>query len=374
MSLKIATTSSVGWPYVRRGNRFTYELAVYLAGRGHQVHHITSKPGSISRQKKEGNLLIQYNRLFGHPILSALNVHFFETFVPGCMYSLGRGNYDIVHCFLYPDAYAASLIKRVKGMALVPFLPDAIPLYWPTKLGRAMFKGVVKRASRFHAPSEFTRQCLKNEFQTDAEVIPLPVNTELFTPCEKKDVSSPRILCTAALGTGRKRTGDLVKAFELLLHCIPDATLQLSGFIDDPTKKQLLDSVDTRTRQAIEMRGVGLHADLPTLYRKASITVFPSINEPFGMVTIESLASGTPVVGTRSGATPEIITDPDIGVLFNHADGEEGLCEAMMKCLELAKDPETPRRCRAFAEQYSWNVLGPTYEQMYYRILDEKST
>jgi glycosyltransferase involved in cell wall biosynthesis len=373
MGLKIATTSAIGWPYIRRGNRFTYELAVYLASQGHQVHHITAKPGKMNREKRQGDLLIKYRRLFGHPILFGLDIHFFETFVLECMYMLSRERYDIVHCFLYPDAYAAGLVKKLNGMALIPFLPDGVPLYWPTRLGKAMFKGVVKRATRFHAPSDFTRQCLKNEFHIESEIIPLPVNTEYFTPSVRKDVSNPRILCTAALTVERKGIDVLVSAFEKLLQHIPNAVLLLSGQADERSKKKLLQSVSPGTRRAIDMRGVGLQADLPTLYREASIAVLSSINEPFGMVTLESLASGTPVVGTRSGAIPEIITDPDIGVLFDYSDGAEGLCEAMLQCIELAKDPKTPGRCRTFAEQYSWKEVGPKYENMYYRILDEKT-
>ncbi len=319
----------------------------------------------------QGDILIKYHRLFAHPILSSLNIHFFETFVPACIYSLTRERYDVVHCFLYPDAYAASVVKRFKGTALVPSLMDGIPLYWTTRLGKAMFKGVVKRATRFHAISEFTRHCLQKEFNKESEIIPLPVNTELFTLCGEKDLNHPRILCTAALSTGRKRTGILLNAFELLLEKVPNAILQLSGHIDEDTKRKLIQSVSSRTRMAIDMKGVVNDKDLPTLYRDATITVFPSINEPFGMVTVESLASGTPVVGTRSGATPEILTDPKIGVLFDHSDGAEGLCDAMIRGIELAKDPATPARCRAFAEQYSWKVVGPRYEQMYYNILDK---
>jgi len=371
MGLKIATTSAIGWPYLRRGNRFTYELAVYLAGRGHEVHHITAKPGRINREKKQGDLLIKYRRLFGHPILSNLNIHFFETFVPTCFYSLFREKYDVVHCFLYPDAYAASLAKRFNGMALVPFLADGIPLYWPTRLGRSMFKGVVKRATRFHAPSEFTKQCLKEEFHVDAEIIPLPVNTEYFTPSAGKDISAPRILCTVALSVERKGVGLLVSAFEKLLEHIPNAVLQLSGHADEQSIKKLLQSVRPETRRAIEMRGVGPQTELRSLYREATITVLSSVNEPFGMVTLESLASGTPVVGTRSGAIPEIITDPDVGVLFNHSDGAEGLCVAMLRCIDLARDPGTPGRCRTFAGKYSWDAVGPKYEEMYYRLLNE---
>ena len=89
------------------------------------------------------------------------------------------------------------------------------------------------------------------------------------------------------------------------------------------------------------------------------------------MVAVESLAAGTPVVGTRDGAIPEFITDPAIGRLFDpgpevnaEASNASGLADAMDEALDLAKDPETAMNCRRFAERFSWERVGPKYEAL----------
>jgi len=146
--------------------------------------------------------------------------------------------------------------------------------------------------------------------------------------------------------------------------------LILSGHTVPERTRMFLEPVSPRTRRAIEILGVGRREDLPELYRNAAISVLPSVNEPFGLVILESLASGTPVVGTRSGGIPDILNDPKTGVLFEERDGPEELCKALLKGLELNRDPETRIRCRRHAKQYSWRNVGPLYEKLYADVLD----
>lgn len=89
------------------------------------------------------------------------------------------------------------------------------------------------------------------------------------------------------------------------------------------------------------------------------------------MVVLESMAAGTPVVGTRDGALPQLISEPGTGLLFDPGaacDAEvtnvTGMAEAMERCLDLAADPATAHRCRNYALRYSWREVGPSYEQL----------
>jgi len=167
----------------------------------------------------------------------------------------------------------------------------------------------------------------------------------------------------------RKRVPLLVKAFEMLIEHVPGAILQLAGETTPEVTEKLLMSVNEKTRSSIEIVDITSDEVLSSFYRNATITVLPSLKEPFGMVTTESLASGTPVVGTRSGGTAEILSDPRIGVTFEPTDGPEELCQALIKCIELARDPETPKRCSEYAQRYSWNTLGPQYEELHSEVL-----
>ena len=93
------------------------------------------------------------------------------------------------------------------------------------------------------------------------------------------------------------------------------------------------------------------------------------------MVVIESMASGTPVVGTRDGALPELIHNDTVGRLFDPgpANGAEpvnapGLAQALLECLELSRRPETALRCRERAEEFGWDRIGPVFEDLYERL------
>jgi glycosyltransferase involved in cell wall biosynthesis len=369
MGLKIAIASSFSWPYVRRGNRFAHDLAAYLANNGHQIHFITTKPGRISRKKMQGRVTVDYHHLQVNPLLSRLNILKFETFALSCLNSFMREDYDIVQTISPPDGFAASINKFIKGTAFVHLL-IAKPLYFPTKFGKLMLKQILRSASQLVVPSNFIQDVLKREFKMEGKIIPPAVDTEQFSVDARKEHNIPIILFTASLTDRRKRVDLLVKAFERLIEYIPNAVLQLSGHNSQTVNTDLLQSVTSKAREAIEILGVGRQEDLPALYRKASISVLPSIDEAFGAVITESLASGTPVVGTRTGAIPDIINDQRVGVLFEPTDGPQELCKALLKGLELAQDPLTPLRCSQHAQRYSWDTVGPQFEKLFFEILN----
>ena len=369
--MKIAVTSTPSWPYVRRGNRCSYELAVYLAGRGHEVHYITTKPGTIGREVLHDRLHVEYKPLSGHPVLSKCKIHFVETFTLSCLRSLLRNNFDIVITTFPVDAFAASLNKSIKGTPFIHLQYDAYPLYPVTALSNFIFRNVVRSASRLIAISDFVNEDLKKHFHVDGQVMPLPVDTSKFRPLDEGQINDPVVLCTASLKVSRKRVSLLVKAFERLIEKRPDVSLILSGHTDAATNMMLLHSVHARAGKSIRIIGVGREMGLPDLYRKATLTVLPSINEAFGLVVIESLASGTPVVGTRSGGIPDILDDPGVGVLFEPTDRPEELCDALLRGLELSQDPQTRSRCRKHAESYSWETLGPQYERCFQEVLEK---
>ena len=85
-------------------------------------------------------------------------------------------------------------------------------------------------------------------------------------------------------------------------------------------------------------------------------------DEPFGLVTIEALLSGTPVLGTRRGALPELIT-PDVGALC-------GTVEEMIAAAATIHT-RSPAACRAHAERrFTHLAMAEGYGRMYRRLLD----
>jgi glycosyltransferase involved in cell wall biosynthesis len=151
--------------------------------------------------------------------------------------------------------------------------------------------------------------------------------------------------------------------------------LQIASRAPQELRNSLLLSVDPRFHSDVLFSGDGRREDLAALYARASVTVLPSILEVFGMVVVESMATGTPVVGTRDGALPELISNPRIGRLFDPgpivdgaASNDEGLAAALLEALDLGALPETADFCRANAEKYSWDVAGALMDGLCRRL------
>jgi phosphatidylinositol alpha-mannosyltransferase len=155
----------------------------------------------------------------------------------------------------------------------------------------------------------------------------------------------------------------LLEAFPLVKQHTPDAQLVISGHVNEARLQRLLARVPPGIRSSIRVLGVGDVKDIPQLYAEAAVTVLPSMWEAFGLVLVESLASGTPVVGTRHGGIPEVI-EPGVGVLFDPGTTgleivhPQNLAEAMEKALQLYADPHLQEHCREAASRFSWTSYG----------------
>jgi glycosyltransferase involved in cell wall biosynthesis len=130
---------------------------------------------------------------------------------------------------------------------------------------------------------------------------------------------------------------------------------------------------DTLTRLAEELGlaervtfvGQVSEPELVDWYRAADLFVLPTIAyEGFGLVTVEALACGTPVVGTPVGATPELLTPLDPRLVAS-APSDEALARAVGDALEIT-GPELRERCRRYAcERFSWDGVADAWEEAF---------
>ena len=158
--------------------------------------------------------------------------------------------------------------------------------------------------------------------------------------------------------------GLLAAAFRLVRGERPDARLLLIRPRDPATIRryeldqegiELLDPVDEPTK-------------LAPAYRRAWVSALTSYREAFGVVLIESLACGTPVVGARSGAIPEVLEDERVGVLFDGDDPRE-LARGLLDGFELSRHPGTPEHCRARASTFSTSRTTGAHLELYRELL-----
>jgi glycosyltransferase involved in cell wall biosynthesis len=121
--------------------------------------------------------------------------------------------------------------------------------------------------------------------------------------------------------------------------------LKLAGKVREVKEREYFaEFVEPHLNERIEYLGEVNHGTKVELLQNARATLFPiEWEEPFGLVMIESMACGTPVVATRHGAVPEVIEDGESGVIVD--DWRE-----IPAALERA-DALDPLECRRFVEE-----------------------
>ena len=166
---------------------------------------------------------------------------------------------------------------------------------------------------------------------------------EITPSAEAKNYSRPSLLFVAKHLFQAKGGLLLLQAFELARRSREDLTLTIVG--------------DERSRSFIPpTRGVEFCAHLPwaelqALYRQATLLVQPMLNDPWGQVYLEAMASRTPVMGLARNGLPELVDDGRHGFLVDHAS-PSALAQAILCALS---EPKRLERMATAAQRY---VLG----------------
>ncbi|MGZ4372113.1 MAG: glycosyltransferase, partial [Gaiellaceae bacterium] len=121
--------------------------------------------------------------------------------------------------------------------------------------------------------------------------------------------------------------------------------------------------VSPHLSERIEFVGEVGHQEKVELLRGARVTLFPiSWEEPFGLVMIESMACGTPVIATRWGAVPEVIEDGRSGIIVDHY-------KQMADALPAADDLDPFELRRYVEEEFSPERMVRDYVAAYEKAI-----
>ena len=145
---------------------------------------------------------------------------------------------------------------------------------------------------------------------------------------------------------------------------------QLQGDSDVQALQKLAD--DLNIQQHVHFLGARPQQELPLLYSAADVTVVPSYHESFGLVAVESLACGTPVVATRVGGLMTIVRNNETGYLVPRCPGffAERLDTlvsdpALLAAMQVAARPSILH--------FSWASVASRVNQVYDELIDEEA-
>jgi glycosyltransferase involved in cell wall biosynthesis len=134
-----------------------------------------------------------------------------------------------------------------------------------------------------------------------------------------------------------KGVGHVIQALPAVLSAVPDAYYVVVGDGDDRGRLERL-AVDARVRDHVLFVGTKADEELAGYYQACDAFVMPSRSEGFGIVFLEAMSHGKPVVAANSGATPELVEDGVTGLLV-----EYGVVQTLASSLTRLL---TDRECR----------------------------
>ena len=199
------------------------------------------------------------------------------------------------------------------------------------------------------------------------------VDTETFQPnlaslemrnrLSQGHPEDPLLLYVGRLGAEKE-----IDRIKPILEAIPNARLALVG---DGPNRQTLEKyfAETRTHFVGYLGG----QELAAAFASADAFVFPSRTETLGLVLLEAMAAGCPVVAARSGGIPDIVEDGVNGYLFDPTD-DWGAIAATQRLLSSQEEREILRRnARLEAERWSWSAATRQLQSYYRRVVASQS-
>ena len=210
----------------------------------------------------------------------------------------------------------------------------------------------------------------------DCEVIHWGVDTEMFTPTETRDKDLRRrfgcseediLLLAVGRLAARKGYGSLLRAFALVNSEFSNSKLVIVG--RGHLRKRLLNQAHSLgISSSVYIESSMSFEELAKLFRNADLTVYPSYYEGQGLIPLESMSSGTPVVTVNHGPLPEMV-DSEVGSLFQmgNINSMSSTIIKEISNMDVLKDKGIAGRKRVL-QKFTYEIDAESFIEIYDRI------
>lgn len=243
-------------------------------------------------------------------------------------------------------------------------------------------KALVRDCNRIIAPTEREKEYLIHYYDASPKaitVIPCGVNLELFRSVEKEiarnylGLDGKGIILFVGRIVPLKGIDKLLMAMPYLENRQRLKLLVIGGdeYCQDEMKRLKSLAQSLQIHDSVSFLGLVKHEELPYFYSAADLCVLPSYYESFGLVALESLACGTPVVVTKVGGLESVIRQGDTGyVVLDNTPFR--LANKMARLLSMS-NKEAISSIRASVTKFSWSKIAEAIVNEYRAVLSSYS-
>lgn len=295
--------------------------------------------------------------------------------VVGNVISNNNLKFDLIHShFTWSSGYIGSKLKEKYG---VPFVVtahgyDIYKLPFKNEVWKKKIEYVLNSADYIITVSNSNLKCIdKLNVNTPVKVLPNGYRDDLFYPQDPKECRiklglplNLKILLTVGNLVEIKGHSLLIKAMEGVVRCRKDVLCIIVG--SGNLKKNLEKQISTaKLNNYVKLVGEKPHHEIPLWMNACDVFVLPSLRESFGVVQVEAMACGKPVVATYNGGSDEIVTTDEYGFLCEPANSSE-LMNNILRALNKKWNDLTIMQ---YADKFSWNKIRQEMLKIYLSLL-----
>ncbi len=364
--MKILQVSDSYYPDPGGVSEVLHNLSSALRNLGNEVQILT---GGHPKAKEDKMVTRLGRRISFYANKSAVNCTFSPTLFSKVRNFIRNNSFDIIHThgpFAPNLPFLALVYSNATNIATFHTAFSGFNYY---KLSKFLFTPISRKIKGSICVSQKAFDEIYPHFpQGNYEIIPNGVDTKRFNPrgAKLKGFSDKRMILFLGRLDPRKGLRVLLNAFPLIKEKIPDAILVVAGKGSPPT------DIPETLRKSIVFKGMIPPEMVPLYYRSADLYCSPALfGETFGIVLLEAMSSGTPVIASDIDGYREVI--PDKEMLF-----EKGNPKSLAdKAISLLKDNSKLQKNRKSgletAKKYDWSNIAIKTENFYKSVLTKKN-
>jgi glycosyltransferase involved in cell wall biosynthesis len=378
--MRILIASGTWYPERNGVARVASEVGRRLADRGHRVTALVPRVPELPAEEREGSLTVRrvvrrgplpliVNDIIETSRASRRAESFDVLLAHGASCTLGLARARPTASLV--SVYHASLLRELRFMRpRLPWGRERLVSYVNEPISSVVERAAVERAMRILVLSNYSRSLLMADHprqEAKIQAVSGGVETAAFNPGAPREARQRldldpdrRLLVTIRRAEPRMGIEQLLRALRIMQADDVALAIVGGGILTDELHRL---SAELGLDGRVHFAGRVSEEVLPDWYRAADVFVLPTVAyEGFGMVTLEALASRTPVVGTPVGATPELLEPLDPRLVARGSD-PESLAKAISETLSFADDDAFRARCREYAlARFDWDKVIAGWE------------
>jgi glycosyltransferase involved in cell wall biosynthesis len=295
---------------------------------------------------------------------------------------LRDNHYDMFHYFFslptgLLSLYSHGICRRpyilsLRGSDVPGYDTSSLQLNILHELLKPVTRRIWRKAEKVVAISHGLRElALRTRPSQSIGVIYNGIDTDLFKPepaRQRKFKNGVRLLCVARL-IERKGLDYLFQAISEMKH--PEIKIDLVGTGNNEQKLKMK-AKELGIEDRVHFNGYKPPDELARLYNRADIFVLPSLSESLGMVLLEAMGCGLPIIASHVGGIPEIVKNGENGILVNSGSAAE-IKKAILCLMDdpALRDHLSRNNISKIRSQFTWEKIAVQYENAYQEAFNQ---